>query len=50
MTKVVQLLLEHGADVSLPDSEGNTSCKLTSLCGSQEVVELMSAFGAESLT
>ena len=49
MPQLVQLLLEHGADVNVRDENGITPCELASSCGSQEIVELMSAYGAESL-
>ena len=48
-TSAVQLLLEHGADVNVCDQNGDTPSNLASSCGNQEIVELMSAYGAESI-
>jgi ankyrin repeat protein len=45
----MQLLLEHGADVNVRDDEGNTPSEFASLKGYQEIVELLSAHGAESV-
>jgi hypothetical protein len=43
----VRLLLEHGADVNVRDKSGYTPSELASRDGYQEIVELMSAHGAE---
>jgi ankyrin repeat protein len=48
-TQAVQLLLEHGADVNVRHYKGNTASELASLRGHQEIVELISAYSAESV-
>ena len=45
----VRLLLEHGADVNVLDEFGNTPSRLGSHQGHQEIVELLSAYGAKSV-
>ena len=44
-TQVLRLLLEHGADVNARDKRGRTPSQLT---GQQEILELLSKYGAES--
>ena len=46
--QAVRLLLEHGADVNARSKTGNTPSEVGSLYGYQEIVELLSEFGAES--
>jgi Ankyrin repeats (many copies) len=48
-TQAVQLLLEHGADVNVRDKYGHTPSDLTPFYGNQEIVELLSAYSAESV-
>jgi ankyrin repeat protein len=48
-TQAVQLLLEYGADVNVRHYKGNTASELASLRGHQEIVELISAYSAESV-
>jgi len=48
-TQAVQLLLEHDADVNVRDVVGKTPSELASLHWDQEIIALMSAYGAESL-
>jgi ankyrin repeat protein len=45
----VRLLLEHDADVNVRDKGGDTPSRLGSRRGHQEIVELLSAYGAESV-
>jgi ankyrin repeat protein len=45
----VRLLLEYGADVSVRDKSGSTPSELASMYEHQEIVELMSPYGAESV-
>ena len=47
--QIVRLLLEHGADVSVRDEGGRTAYQLASHCEYQEIVELLSAYGASSV-
>ena len=44
-TQVLRLLLEHGAEVNARDKKGRTPSQLT---GQQEILELLSKYGAES--
>jgi ankyrin repeat protein len=46
--QAVQLLLEHGADVNASDKSGKTPSQLISASSEQEIVELLSKYGAES--
>ena len=45
----VRFLLEHGADVNVRDDAGETPSQLASSKGFREIVELLSAYGAESV-
>jgi ankyrin repeat protein len=48
--QTVRLLLEHGADVNARDSKvGCTPSKLGSMMDRHEIVELLSAYGAEPM-
>ena len=44
--QIVRLLLEHGADVNARDGSGHTPFQCT---GKQEILELLSEYGAESV-
>jgi ankyrin repeat protein len=41
------LVLEHGVNVNAPDRMGGTPFKMGSVKGHQEIVELLSEYGAE---
>ena len=45
----VRFLVEHGADVNLRDEDGFTPSGLASLRRRQEIVELLSEYGTESV-
>ena len=47
--QVVQLFLEHGADVNARDKLGKTPSELGSQNGFHEIVELLSAYVAKSV-
>jgi ankyrin repeat protein len=46
---VVRFLLEHGVDVNVPDRMGDTPSKLGSRRRHEEIVEMLSEYGAESV-
>jgi Ankyrin repeats (3 copies) len=48
-TEFVRLLLEHGADVNARDKSGNTPSQSGLEHGHHAIVELLSAYGAESV-
>ena len=48
-THAVQFLLEHGADINVRNDDDETPLELASWKGYQEIVELLSAYGVESI-
>ena len=45
--EIVKLLLEHGADINLPDNYGHTALMMASLEGNTEIVRLLLDQGAD---
>jgi hypothetical protein len=47
--QIVRLLLEYGEDVNEHDELGRTPSQWASMCNQQEILELLSEYGAESV-
>ena len=47
--QAVRLLLEHGAHVNAPNKSGKTPFQMASKYGPQEIVELLTEYGSESV-
>ena len=45
--RVVELLMQHGAEVNLQDSDGGTALMVAASTGHERVVELLIRHGAE---